>query len=128
MADMETKDTAQMAKKTKNKTCILIGVSIAFILVAIYLLMSNEFRYNLESIDYYRAQYNYTKSMSSGYFGSHYRYLASEWKELHDKAVTVVVCHLVGAILSSIAGSIGLYRGIRNLRKYKKSSNDNDSN
>ena len=125
---MNLKNTLEMLKKPQSKAYILTVAGIVFIIIAIFLIASNEFWYNLESIDYYESQYNYTKSMSSGFFGSDYRYLASEWKELYDEAITYVVCHIIGAIISSTVGGIGLYKGIKNVKKLKKSSNEHDSN
>ena len=125
---MNLKDILETLKKPKNKAYILTVASSIFIIVAIFLVTSNEFRYNFQNIDYYEMQYQYTKSMSSGFFGSDYRYLASQWKELYDEAVTYVICYSIGAIILTIVGGIGLYKGIQNLKKYKTSNDEYDSN
>ena len=120
-----TKNTEQPEKK-KVATYILIAVSIVLIIIAICLITAKEFRYCIQNIDYYASQYEYAIYMSRGYFGSHYRYIASEWKNLFNEALTTIVWHILGAILLSVAGSIGLYKGIGHLKRLKSLSDENE--
>ncbi|MBQ8850706.1 MAG: hypothetical protein IJ011_10550 [Clostridia bacterium] len=114
------------SKSKKLKAYILIVISIVFIIIAIFLVTSNTFWYNLQNIDYYAAKYEYTQSMSSGYFGSSYRYIASQWKELYNEALTCVIGHVTGAIILLVGGSIGLYDGIKKLKKLKMLNDENN--
>ena len=96
------------------------------IIVAIYLITSNEFWYCVRNIDYYASQYEYTSSMSSGYFGGDYRFLASKWKNLYDDALITIVYHILGAVVLSVVGGIGIYKGIKNSKKNNVSIKDDN--
>ena len=125
---MNTKSRSEFLKNPKIKAYVLIGVSILLIILAVFLVTSNRFWYNVQNIDYYQSQYEYTESMSSGYFASDYRYLALQWKELYFTALIYIICHIVGAIILSVVGGIGLYKGIVNFKKIKPSSDERKLN
>ena len=114
---MKLKTILEILKKPKVKAYILTVASIIFIIIAVVLIMSNEFWYNVQNIDYYESQYNHTKSMSRGYFASDYRYLASQWKELYDEALFSIIFHIAGGVALSVGGGIGLYQGLKKLKK-----------
>lgn len=109
--------------EANKKTYIKIGVSVVFIIVAISLITSSEFSYYLENISYYAEQYASTKSHSSGFLGSSYASLASRWKEMYNEAVAYVALHSIGAVVLSIVGGLGLYRGLKKLKNGGDSNN-----
>ena len=102
--------------EANKKTYIRIVVSVVLIIVAISLVTSSEFSYYLENISYYAEQYASTKSHSSGFLGSSYASLASRWKEMYNEAIAYVALHSIGAIVLSIVGGLGLYRGLKKLK------------
>ena len=112
----EIKKTSPLSSNSKTKNYILIGISIILIIVAISLVTTNEFKYYLDNIDYYTEQYENAKSHSSGFLGSIYSSLASQWKEMREEAVMYVALHSIGAIVLGLGGTIGLYKGIRKLK------------
>ena len=114
--------------RKKHTTYILIATSIVLIVIAFFLITSNKFWVCVQNIDYYALQYEYTNSVSSEYFSSDYRFLASEWKNLYNEALAIIICHILSAIALSVAGSIGLSKGIQSLKRLRNSSNENKLN
>ena len=105
-----------ISAETKKKAYVGIVISIILIIVAISLVTTSEFSYYLENISYYADQYAETKSHSSGFLGGSYASLASRWKEMYNEAVTYVALHSIGAVVLSIVGGVGLYKGLKKLK------------
>jgi ribosomal protein L37E len=103
----------------KKNVYITIAIGTILIIVAISLVTSSKFIYYLENISYFADQYADNKSHSSGFLGSIYSSLASQWKELYNEAVTYVALHGVGAGILAICGSIGLLRGLKMLKRLR---------
>ena len=120
---VEIKKQNSITDKSKAKNYILIAVSIILLIIAISLVASSEFKYNLDNIDYYTEQYENAKSHSSGFLGSGYASLASKWKDMRDEAIMYVALHSIGAIALSIGGGIGLYRGLKKIKSAGETSN-----
>ena len=112
-----------ISAETKKKAYIGIIVSVVLIIVAISLVTTSEFSHYIENISYYADQYAETKSHSSGFLGSSYTSLASRWKEMYNEAVTYVALHSVGAVILSIVGGVGLYKGLKKLKNDGGTSN-----
>ena len=106
----------RLNKQVLRKTYIEIGISVILIIIAISLVTKSEFSHYANNISYYAEQYAETKSHSSGFLGSSYASLASRWKEMYNEAVTYVALHSVGAVILSIVGGIGLYKGLKKLK------------
>lgn len=100
----------------RNKSIVVIIVCIVLIICAISLLTTNKFQHYVENISYYTEQYEETKSHSSGFLGSSYASLASKWNSLRTEAIIYVVLHGVGAVACSLAGGIGLYKGLKKIK------------
>ena len=94
----------------------VFSTSTSIFIVAISLVTTSEFSYYLENISYYADQYAETKSHSSGFLGGSYASLASRWKEMYNEAVTYVALHSIGAVVLSIVGGVGLYKGLKKLK------------
>lgn len=108
---------------TKNqiKVSNYIGIAIyaVLIVIALSLVLNSEFFHYIDNISYYSNQYAENRYYSSGFLGGIYSSLASNWKGLYNKALSYIVSHSIFAIILSIVGGIGLYRGIKKLRRNK---------
>ena len=119
----EIKNQHSSVDKTKTKNYISIAISIILIIIGISLVTSSEFKHYFENIDFYAEQYENAKSHSSGIFGSSYAAIASRWKDMLDKAIMYVALHSIGAIVLSIGGGVGLYRGFKKIKDAEEISN-----
>lgn len=100
----------------RKKIYIKIGISIVLVIIAISLVTGDEFHYYAKNISYFADQYVEAKSHSSGFLGSSYASLASRWKEMYNEAVAYVALHSIGAVILSIVGGLGLYKGLKKLK------------
>ena len=103
----------------KMRNYIGIAISAVFIVIALSLVLNSEFFHYIDNISYYSNQYAENSSHSSGFLGGIYSSLASNWKGLYNQALSYIVSHSIFAIIFSIVGGIGLYRGINKLRRNK---------
>ena len=103
----------------KTRNYIGIVISAVLIVVALSLVLNSEFFHYLDNISYYSNQYAENSSHSSGFLGGIYSSLASNWKGLYNQALSYIVSHSIFAIIFSIVGGIGLYRGIKKIRRNK---------
>ena len=120
---VKIKKQNSITDKAKTKNYIVLAVSIILIIIAISLVVSSEFKYYLDNIDYYTEQYENAKSHSSGFLGGSYASLASKWKDMRDEAIMYVALHSIGAIALSIGGGVGLYRGLKKIKNAGEKSN-----
>ena len=103
----------------KARNYIGIVISTVLIVIALSLVLDSEFFHYIDNISYYSNQYAENSSHSSGFLGGIYSSLASNWKGLYNQAQTYIVSHSIFAIIFSVVGGIGLYRGIKKLRRNK---------
>ena len=105
-----------VAAQEKRKIYLRIAICAILIIIAISLVTTEEFSYNLDNLSYSAEQYASTKSHSSGFLGSSYASLARRWKEMHDEAMTYLALHGIGAAVLATIGGVGLYKGLKKLK------------
>ena len=103
----------------KSRNYIGIAISMVLIVIAFSLVLDSEFFHYVNNLSYYSEQYIENRSHSSGFLGGIYSTLASSWKGLYEQATTYIVVHSILAIVLSVVGGIGLYKGIKKIRRNK---------